>query len=147
MQEIKYCEHCHQPIIDYSVRITHRNAIWLTSLSYLSKKAKDTDGYVHYSTVHSFVKQNFKGIVVSSYGTMALYPWLLMKPCEKNHKFKSNGYWKLTSIGEDFIHNIIEIPEIGFFNHEGCYRTEGLVNVESVLNCSFKELVEIYQSF
>ena len=148
MIETKVCECCGQVIIDYKVTITRRNVLWLMSLSYLSKtKFIDQDGFVHYSDVHKFVKSKFDGIVVSSYGTMGSYPWNLIEQCKPNPKFKSNGLWKLTPIGQDFIYGKIKIVEASYFNHDGCYNYIGEVGLNDLKSCNFKELVEIFNSF
>lgn len=152
IEDKKYCECCGQPIVNYKVTLTYRNLVWLFSLAYLGKhktiKSSPNDYSINYKEVHDFVATNFKGMVVSSYATMGLYPWeLITKTSSTSEKFKSNGEWELTSKGIKFLNGLISVPETLYFNWEGCYKVKGNVSANQLKKVNFQELVERFKSF
>lgn len=156
-KDVKYCECCGQPIIDYKVTFTKRNLIWLYALGWLGKhKNAENDYWVNYKDVHELVAKHFgktvngkwKPMVLSAYGTMGNAPWELIE--NNNHgkeKFKSQGEWRLTMKGINFINNKIQIPEIAKFNSNGCYETSRLIYAREVKQLNFAELVDKFNSF
>ena len=156
-KNVKFCECCGQPIIDYRVTLTKRNLIWLYALGWLGKsKYSDTGYWVNYKEVHELVAKNFgreingkwKPMVISGYSKMADKPWELIENSDiDKEKWKSRGDWRLTSKGISFINNKIQVPEIARFKFDGCYSTSRLIYAHEVKGVNFNDLTDLFNSF
>jgi hypothetical protein len=152
-----YCETCCQPIVDYKVTLTKRNLIWLMALGHIGKYDKaNENNWVNYREVQDLVAKHFgkwvdgkwKPMLLTAYGCMSDNPWWLIENHnESKQKFRSKGDWRLTQAGIQFLRNEIQVPEMAWFRHDGCYKTSRMVYARELKGVNFQELTDLFNSF